>query len=317
MSDEIDLFAKSVVELPQIPVPDVKNPIKISYSKAQAFKSCEQKFKYAHVELHVNDPKKPGLMPKEKAVALARGTFGHAVMERACKEVMTHSFPYSQEVCVTAINNAIAWGLTQPDSQYMPDIMHQMMHWFANVLPVNGWRILASEQEIMLPVGHDDVSGRDVVYPGTVDLIFEINGRIYVADFKFSADEYSDDRVEIEPQIPQYIGVLRALNVPVVSGWYVFFRTRKYIKDINDRVKVKPVRPNDFRIKQSFKEHLSTTGKIINAQNNPNWEPTRNAGNNCDYCDFKKLCQIELRGDDASLKKEYDFVANDYGYEDL
>lgn len=312
---EIDLF-RSHVELPKLLPLTVINPIKISYSKGQAFKACERKFEYAHIELHVNDPKKPGLMPKKKAPALARGSFGHAVMEHAMNELMPQSFPYSQEACVLAANNAIVWGMSQPDSNFMPDIMKQIMHFMANVFPVNGWRILAVEQEYMLPVGRDEVSGRDIVYPFTVDLVIEINGLIYIVDYKFAADAYSPARIDIEPQIPGYIGAMRALGIPVANGWYVFMRTRK-MNNVEEQVVVKPVRPNEVRVKQSFREHLITTGKIIKAQNDPSWEPTRNAGNNCDYCDFKEICAIELRGDDASLMKQIDYLPNDYGYEEL
>jgi hypothetical protein len=311
---EIDLFNHHV-ELPKLLPLTVKNPIKISYSKGQAFKACERKFKYAHIELHVNDPKKPGLMPKKKATALARGSFGHAVMEHAMNELMPQDFPYSQESCVAAANNAIVWGMAQPDNEHMPTIMKQIMHFMANVFPVNGWRILAVEQEYMLPVGKDPVSGRDVVYPFTVDLVIEINGLIYIVDYKFAADDYSEDRIDIEPQIPGYIGAMRALGINVANGWYVFMRTRK-MNNVEEQVVVKPVRPNEIRIKQSFKEHLITTAKVIKFQNE-DAEPTRNAGNNCDYCDFKKICAIELRGEDASLMKQIDFVANEYGYEEV
>lgn len=311
---EIDLLRNSVT-LPEIPEITTVNPIKISYSKGQAFKACEKKFSYAHLELHVNDPKKPGLMPKSKSPALARGSFGHAVMERAMKELQPQSFPYSQETCVLAISNAIQWGLSQPDSNYMPDIMKQMMHFMTNVFPVIGWRVLEVERTFLLPVGKDAVSGRDIVYPFTVDLVLEINGRIFITDYKFSADAYSQDRIDIEPQIPGYIGALRALGIDVVSGFYVFFRTRK-MKNVEEQVVVTAIRPNDVRIKQSFREHLMTTKKIIDFQNNKT-EPVRNAGNNCDYCDFKKICAIELRGDDASLMKQIDYLPNDYGYEEL
>lgn len=294
----------------------LNNPIKISYSKGQAFKACERKFEYAHIELHPNDPKKPGLMPKNKATALARGSYGHAIMEHAANELMPQEFPYSQEACVLAINNAIVWGMKQPDVKFMPEIMKQVMHFFTNVFPVLGMRILAVEKEYMLPIGKDPVSGRDIVYPFTVDLVVEIEGQIFIIDWKFSADAYSDDRCDIEPQIPGYIGAMRALGINVRSGYYVFMRTRK-MNNVEEQVVIKAVRPNEVRIKQSFKEHLITTGKIIRAQNDPTWEPTRNAGNNCDYCDFKKICGIELRGESAALMKQIDFLPNDYGYEEL
>lgn len=290
-------------------------PIKISYSKAQAFKTCKMKFKYAHVELHVDDPKKPGLMPKVKAPALTLGSHGHAIMEHAMNAIKETPFPYTQEACTQAANDAIVWGLAQPDGGLTPKIMKQILHFLVNIFPTKGWQILAVEEQYMLPIGTDSVSGRPKVYPFTVDLVIMFNGSIYIVDWKFAADAYKQERIDIEPQIPGYIGAMRVLGIPVVSGFYGFLRTRD-MKNVEDQVVVSPVVANDIRIKRSFQEHLVTTEEIIQWEAGAQYA-TRNTNNNCNYCDFRVLCGIELRGDDASLMKQTDFVANDYGYEEL
>lgn len=298
-----------------VPEGAVLLPIKISYSKAQAFKTCKMKFKYAHVELHEDNPKKPGLMPKVKSPALTLGSHGHAIMEHAMNAIKETPFPYTQEACKEAAQNAIVWGLSQPDSSLTPKIMKQILHFLVNVFPTKGWQILAVEEQYMLPIGTDEVSGRPKVYPFTVDLVIMLNGRIYIVDWKFAADAYKQERIDIEPQIPGYIGAMRVLGIPVVSGFYGFLRTRD-MKNVEDQVVVSPVVANDIRIKRSFKEHLSTTEEIIVWERGDQFA-TRNTNNNCNYCDFNILCGIELRGDDASLMKKHDFLPNDYGYEEL
>ena len=296
--------------------------INVSYSKAQSFKTCEYKYNLAFVEPHSEDAKKPGLMPKKKSTALARGTFGHAILEHFHKAVMKEEYPYSQDRCKVLISEAVAWGMTQPEAlDYAADINKQIIHYGVNVFPRMGWRVLAVEAEYRLSVGTDVATGIQKVFPFTVDLLVQDStGAIVAVDAKFSADAYSDIRCEIEPQLPIYIGALRALGVNVKHGLYLFMRTRK-INNVEEQVVIKPVlrdgttKAHNARIKRSFQEHLSTTDKII-VFNSSGRMPTRNSNNNCDYCDFKRICSVELRGDDASLIKQTEFEPNDYGYEE-
>ena len=288
--------------------------LNVSYSKAQAFRTCKFKFQQAHVRPHSPTAKKPGLMPKKKGKALARGTLGHAIMERFLKRVKDQlEFPYDPAKCKEFISDAVAWGYGE-DYELVAEIATQCLHFGSNVFPYKGWRILEIEKEYRISVGTHPVTGVTLVVPMTIDLIVEINGEIVVIDHKFSADAYSDQRCEIEPQLPIYIGVLRAHKIPAKYGIYNFMRTRK-MKNVEEQVVQKPCKPNNHRVKQSFKEHLDTT-KDIHEFQSLGLMPTRNPNNNCDYCDFAKLCAVDLRGDDTTLMAQVDFEANDYGYEE-
>lgn len=293
--------------------------IKISYSKAQAFKSCEYKFWLAHVRKYADDSVKPGLMPNEKSPALRRGTHGHLMMEKFHNEVKDNvPFPYDASKCTEIMGNVIAWGIGE-NSEDTATVMKQMMHYATNVFPYKNWRILEVEREYRIAVGVD-TTGKHKVVPITIDLVVDINGVIVLIDHKFSADAYKDDRIDIEPQLPIYIGVLRALGVKASYGIYNFMRTRD-MKNVEEQVIQKPVRANDIRIQQSFRDHLYTIEKIIAFQKamdeNPNMVPARTPNNNCDYCDFRRICKTALKGEDTTLMIQHGFTANDYGYEDL
>lgn len=289
--------------------------IKISYSKAQAFKTCKYKYKLAHVEMHNPDAKKPGLMPITKSPALERGTHGHLIMEWFHKAVKKElEFPYETGECKRLMSDAIVRGIAL-DGNLTMEISKQLIEYACNVFPYKNWRVLEVEKEYRIPVGIDAKSGLQKVVPCTIDLVVDISGVIVIVDHKFAADPYSDDRIEIEPQLPVYIGVLRALGVPVSYGIYNFMRTRK-MKEVAEQVVQKPCRPNDIRIKASFADHLYTVQDIIVFQQEDK-RATRTPGNNCDYCDFKKICKLELKGEDTTLMKSANFLPNDYGYEDL
>lgn len=287
--------------------------VNISYSKAQAFRTCKHKFNLAHVVKH-KDGNKPGLMPKEKGKALARGTLGHEILARYLNNIKANlEFPYAPDKCKEYIAEAVAWGIRE-NASLAVEVSKQCMHWGINVFPTSGWRILEVEKEYRIPVGYDSATGLKKVVPMTIDLVAEENGTIIVVDHKFSADAYSDMRIAIEPQIPIYIGVLRAMRIPAKRGYYNFMRTRK-MNNVEDQVVRKACNPNDIRIKRSFQEHLETAKDIIVFQSQ-NLLPVRNANNNCDYCDFARPCATALRGDDISLMLDVDFAPNDYGYEE-
>jgi CRISPR/Cas system-associated exonuclease Cas4 (RecB family) len=298
--------------------------IKISYSKAQAFKSCEYKFWLAHVRKYADDSVKPGLMPHEKSEALRRGTHGHLMMEWFHNEVKdTLKFPYDPQECSRIMASVVARGMIE-NPEDTGTVMKQMMHYGANVFPHKNWRILEVEKEYRLEIGIDPVSGKMRVVPITVDLVVMIGNTMVIIDHKFSADAYKDDRVEIEPQLPIYMGLMRARGLAVRYGIYNFMRTRK-MNNVEEQVVQKRVDANDVRIKQSFKDHLKTIDKIVVFQRQIEVaveagiepDPTRSVSNNCDYCDFRRICKTALKGEDTTAMIEHGFEANDYGYEDL
>ena len=58
---------------------EIAELVNVSYSKAQAFRTCKFKYQQAHITQHP-EGRKPGLMAKTKSKALARGTHGHAIL---------------------------------------------------------------------------------------------------------------------------------------------------------------------------------------------------------------------------------------------
>lgn len=285
--------------------------IKTSYSKAQAFKTCKRKYKYAHYDMYAPDSVKKGLMPLEKSKALALGSHGHAVLEHYLKALKEKAFPYMGPDVAEAAQSALMWGLVD-NPAFTMEIQAQLNHFMLNVFPQKGWRIVEVEREYALPVGTTS-TGEKKVYPFTVDLIVEIGGQLVVVDHKFAADAYNDKRLAIEPQLPMYIGALRALNVNIAYGMYNFMRTRK-MNEVTEQVVQAKVDPNMERIKAAFTEHLETMAGIVEYEAKPNKAWPRNANNNCNYCDFKDLCGIELTGEDTTIMRRTRFVANDYGY---
>lgn len=285
--------------------------MKLSYSNAQTFKTCKRKYRYSQVDVYEPSSVKPGLTPKEKAHALALGSHGHAVVEHFLKAMKPMAYPYTMADINVAQNNAIAFGM-KLDMVLQLEINAQLIHFFFNVFPHKGWRIVEVEKTFLLPLGKDS-TGEDRVFPFTIDLMVEVGGKLVIVDHKFAADAYKEDRIAIEPQLPLYIGALRALGYKVSHGTYNFLRTRK-MKNVEEQVVQADCKPNLIRIKQAFQEHLETYDDVLAYINRDNPQWPRNTNNNCSYCDFRTLCGIEMRGDDTELYVKSNFTTNDYGY---
>lgn len=286
--------------------------IKISNSKASAFKTCKRKYKYAHVDMYAPDSVKPGLMPNEKSKALALGSHGHAVLEYYFNLLKPLSFPYSADDISIAAQAAIMFGIKE-NAAFTMEIQAQLTHFMMNVFPQKHWRVMEVEKEFALPLGVDS-NGNKRIFPFAVDLIVMAGTQLVMIDHKFAADAYNEKRLEIEPQLPLYIGACRALGYNIAYGMYNFMRTRK-MNDVNEQVVQVKVDPNMTRIKAAFTEHLETMADIVEYETREEKHYPRNTSNNCNYCDFSTLCGIELKGEDSTVMRRVSFTANDYGYD--
>lgn len=261
---------------------------RISHSQADAYNACEKKFEYAHIEL---------LQPKTRPTALARGSYGHKIMETF--------FNCIKDGEGADIGLAKAMALAIQDQTYFNDIWNQINHWITEVWPTLDWKIIEVEKTYYLPLGPDKE------YPFTADLLIETMGKLVIVDHKFSADAYDDEMIELYPQIPKYIGALRAQGINVSHGIYNFLRTRS-MKDVAQQIVMKQSRPNNARVRESFKAQLETVKRIENHTG----PYLRTFSNNCKYCSFIDLCRVEMSGGDSTEMKRIGYEPNDYGYQD-
>lgn len=259
---------------------------RISHSTGEAFLACEKKYEYAHVD---------NIAPKVMPAALALGIYGHKVFQIFFETIKEHNDPQLAQVL------ALRWAYQ--DMFHFGKIGKELIHWFEYEWPKLGWKILEVEKVYYLKLNED------TEFPFTVDLIIELNGQILIVDHKFTADAYDEPLLLVYPQLPKYIGGLRALGVPVVSAIYNIVRTRS-MKDMDAKMVRQPIKPNSARIKNSFLIHLNTIDKIKTHTG----EFVRNVGYGCKFCSFVDLCGLEMNGEDSTALKATDFVPNTYGY---
>ena len=285
----------------------------VSHSEVDSYLLCRRKHYYGY-----------GLSLERIATShsLATGTAGHRILEKFYSMLL--------EVGGTAEEQLEGWdtalrGARQEYELVVEEgyedannraLLYEILFdaewgYFANEFMVqNGWRVLAVEQEFNLLYNEQT----DSRYPFVVDMIMEDkDGKIVVIDHKFVYDFYTPEQTDLQPQIPKYIGALRAMNYPVAYGAYNMLRTRKLKTPAADSMQYFMIlKPNKDRVLNTFMEQLGVAAEIQALKELPIEDQSRRAYRTankmvCQSCSFRDICSTELMGGNTELmlKTEY------------
>jgi RecB family exonuclease len=285
----------------------------VSHSEVDSYLLCRRKHYYGY-----------GLSLERIATShsLATGTAGHRILEKFYVALL--------EAGTTVEDQAKGWdkALSQAHMEYdliidegyedannraeLADLLfHEEWGYFANEFMItNGWRVLAVEKEFSLIYDEDKGSS----YPFVVDMIVEDkNGEVAVIDHKFVYDFYTPAQTDLQPQIPKYIGALRAMNYPVAYGAYNMLRTRKLkTPEAASMQYFMMLKPNPDRVLNTFLEQLGVAAEIQGLKELPIEEQSKRAYRTankmvCQSCSFRDICSTELMGGNTELmlKTEY------------
>jgi hypothetical protein len=261
----------------------------ISHSEVEALGQCETKHYYGH-ELKITS--------KSHSVGLQRGTDGHVFFETFFKSILagnSNTHAKTEAIMATA-------GL-----QYGPEIINKCSVWVDKIWPTLGWKIVAVELELRVAISET------LVYACKIDLLVEINGVLVLVDHKFLYDFYTQQLVDIFPQMPKYMAALRQHGYDVKYAIYNMVRTRE-VTDFDKKYQQLETHPNDFRIKNAFREQVQVMKRIDEGIVNPTHTANKM---NCANCQFADLCAEDLAGKSTKLMIEAFYVPNTYGYEDI
>jgi len=285
----------------------------VSHSEVDSYLLCRRKHYYGY-----------GLSLERITTShsLATGTAGHRVLERFYSMLLEMGGTAEEQLAVwdTALEAArkeydliVDEGYEDANNRAeLADVLfHEEWGYFANEYMVkNGWRVLAVEQEFNLLYNEQT----DSRYPFVVDMIVEDpNGKIVVIDHKFVYDLYTPEQTDLQPQIPKYIGALRAMNYPVAYGAYNMLRTRKLKTPAPESMQYFMIlKPNTERVLNTFMEQLGVAAEIQAIKELPIEEQSKRAYRTankmvCQSCSFRDICSTELMGGNTELmlKTEY------------
>jgi hypothetical protein len=281
----------------------------VSHSEVDSYLLCRRKHYYGY-----------GLSLERVSTShsLATGTAGHRVLETFYRTILDNdnapnSWDAALESAQKEYDAIVGEGYEDaPNRATLHDMLfNEEYGYFANEFMVrNGWRILAVEAEFSLTYDTDTQS----TYPFVVDLIVQDpEGRYVVIDHKFVYDFYTPEQTDLQPQIPKYIGALRAMNHEIVYGAYNMVRTRKLkTPDATNMTYFMILKPNTERVLNTFTEQLGVAAEIQALKELPLEEQSKRAYRTankmvCQSCSFRDICSTELIGGNTQLmmKTEY------------
>lgn len=285
----------------------------VSHSEVDSYLLCRRKHYYGY-----------GLSLERitTSQSLATGTAGHRILDAFythlldladTPEEQLERFDLALEKAKEEYELIVQEGYEEsPNRAPLYDILfHEEWGYFANEYMVkNGWTVLAVEQEFNLVYDEETQSS----YPFVVDMIVrDPQGNYVVIDHKFVYDFYTPEQTDLQPQIPKYIGALRAMDYEVVYGAYNMLRTRKLKAPAPDATSYFMIlKPNTDRVLNTFMEQLGVAAEIQALKELPIEEQSKRAYRTankmvCQSCSFRDICSTELMGGNTELmmKTEY------------
>jgi len=285
----------------------------VSHSEAESYLMCRRKHYYGY-----------GLSIQRivTSQALYTGTAGHRVLEKFYRTLL--------EAGETSQEQLLAWGPAYDKAlleyelivsegyenqtnranlwEVLFDVEWGYLH--NEFMVSSGWTILAVEEEFSLVYDEEN----DSRYPMVIDMIMrDLDGNIVVVDHKFVYDFYTPGQTDLQPQIPKYIGALRAMNYPVAYGAYNMLRTRKLKTPEPSSMQFFMIlRPTAERVLNTFMEQMGVAAEIQALNELTIEERSMKAYRTankmvCQSCSFKDICSTELSGGNTELMLKTDY----------
>ena len=272
----------------------------ISHSEVETLSKCERQHWYAFGMR---------LMKIERGVALTRGIIAHAGMEtyfNAIKLGRTHD--EAMDLCAKAITAEMIKDPNLMLSGAEAQVLIQGFLIKARV-EISTWQIKDVEKEYRLDFP-------DFTYAARIDLTaIRSGGILEVFDTKTTYNYYEPWLVRLLPQVPRYVGMLRANGIWAAKGNYLFIRTRNIGEG---DYRIEPIDPlSDKRIQNSMWDLIKTAKRILELRAMPKdqWRNsvTRTVDSRiCQYCDFKKLCTRDLEDESIDYLVATEYKDNEY-----
>lgn len=267
----------------------------VSHSEVDSYLLCRRKHYYGYTL---------SLQRVQESSALAMGTAGHKVLE-VFYNLILEGATFDAALKATKI---IADELRQevPTPNGRANIFDTLFDYYFPNEPFvkEGYKILAVEKEFSLQYDEEN----DLQYPFVVDLIVESpDGKTIVVDHKFVYDFYNYEASIMQPQIPKYVGALRALNYKIDHGMYNMIRTRKLKEpDAASMCQRLDVKPEAERVRQVFTEQIAVASEIQKIKQMSEADQSAHAyrvANKmvCQSCSFLDICRTELSGGNTKL----------------
>lgn len=275
-------------------------PRRISNSEVSAYLQCEKKWEYGYFR---------NLQPVRTSQALSRGVIGHECLAAYYQSLMDEPGNHSKAE-QAAMNTLVPYFSLGFDIEMLAGLRTLLERYFV-YSKADGWNILAVEQSYDISV--NDEFG----YVMRLDLLAEINGKTVLVDHKFVYQMHDVNTLDLNCQMPKYIGALRFNDVIVDYALLnqILHRTKKGGYTDEEMFQRVVMRPSQVEIRNVLREQFKASQQIVRlyAQDTPDVLRTMNMMT-CKNCSFAKVCKSDLMGLDTTDIIANEYAPNEYGY---
>jgi hypothetical protein len=303
-----------------------KSDRKVSNSEVITFQTCKHRY---HLCFDLN------LEPVNPGTALYRGTVGHVMLQAYYEHFIgLYSGQKTDEVYRRAED--AAWAkyrtyyahadMSQEDILLdLKRIMERYFH-YVRYYPDDLKSATNSNQKdwIILQVEryYDLDLTEDFRYVARLDLVARIDGLITIVDHKFTYNFWSQDKLDLNPQLPKYVGIMRnnGVRVDQVMVNQVRYRWRKSSPYIDTEMfKYAFYTPTPTEVRTHLKEQILVSKDVVEWRVKPLEERARIATRIlndmvCGSCPVKGLCIMGLKGIDIANEIKAAYQPNTYDY---
>lgn len=298
---------------------------KVSNSEVQTFLLCRQRYHLAH-DLNL-EPIHPG-------PALYRGSVGHEMLE-AYYRVFIGLFPGQKTPEVYAKAEAEAWAVYRKyfamadmsQNEVLVDLRQIMKQYFEYARSYKDKTSTNSNQREWVILQVEKYYELDLTdeykYVARLDLAARIDGLVTIVDHKFVYDFWTQDKLDLNPQLPKYTGILRnnGIRVDQVMVNQIRYRPKKKPPFYSDeeRFKYSFSIPTDMEVRTHLKEQLLVSEQVVAWRDKPMEERAATAVRIlndmvCRGCPVKSLCIMGLKGIDFNNEIKVSYQPNTYDY---
>lgn len=273
----------------------------VSNSEVSAFTQCERKHYYAHLR---------NLEPKTTGLALSRGIIGH--------EALAEYYENNRDPrAASAVIRKYLEGDYNADGVMLMELQVILKRYFAYYEDRDaGSEILAVEKSFEVPVNES------YLYGMRLDALMRLkDGRIAVVDHKFVWDFYTQDVVDMNAQLPKYIGTVRFNGIRADLGILnqIRYRQKKGGNTDEETFRRTPVMPSNQAIRTTMSEQFKVSERIMARRAMSPEEQSTEAVRTmnqitCKNCSFLSLCLADLNGNDTTNLINNDYQPNSYNY---
>lgn len=283
----------------------------LSNSQVEAYQKCRRMYFYAH-DLR--------LAPKVYPDHLLRGIVGHEALAEYYKFIRAEGWARREDGKKMAMDFLFKEGAKYITQLHVIAQLTTLLQEYFSYYDSDRFKILKVEEMYI------EQRNTSPDFGMRLDILLEMEkgpykGQLIMMDHKFTYNFFSQTLIDLNVQLPKYIGVLRRLGFPVSRGMFNQIRTREWKSDSKTDLFKRSFteKYTDTEIEDIESDHNLIASEIESKSQLPvsmrSSLATRNPGNQtCNYCDFVDICALDRRGVDTSKDQAAHYRVNPYGY---